>query len=833
MPGVTSLTSWLAGLEQDALAGVLSRRPDAVLAPQPRSLPELAQRLGRAESVAAALQQLPLPAAQVLEALVALGGVTTPPRLAAFMAAGPDHDGHVTAWLRTLTERGIVWPSGEDVVAVPSAFELFPSPLGLGAPLRELIADVTAERLRRLLHTLGEPKPPTRRAEVVQQLTALLNDAQFVRDLVATAPAEVARELRAWAGEGAGPEAGEFEEDVGGFVDELVDELGDGFGAELGALMRGSAATAPAYDPEAYRRRQLAESWASDRGLAYARSWGYGCRLPAEVARALRGPDFRARFTPEAPSGDVPVLAGADLGTHAAAAAARFAELVLALADRIARTPVPALKSGGIGARELARLGKALDASGAQLRLALELCRSVGVLAHTGTGWALAPEAEAWRALEPGERLAGLLVAWWHLPSVPTEATDGDGKAVPALVARACGGCRAARHAWLQALGELGEGAAPPAELLAARAVWRRPFVHLLAQDSRPFDSVRSEAECLGVVAAGALTPAGHALLEADDARLRRVLSESLPAANGRALFGPDLTAVVAGTPSAAVSRLLDAAADRESRGAATVWRLSPGSVRRALDEGYSAADLEDELAAIATGPLPQPLVYLVRDVGARHGALRVSAATSVVRSPDEPLLAQVAADRALRKLGLRLLSPTVLAADVPVEQLLAALRAAGYLPMPEAALAVAGAREAPPADADRPDDGEAGAVRSWLAGLQPRPNPGLQSPALSAAELAVALRSRGNAVAPASGTETALQRLNRRLDGNQLRVLAHAVDSREPVSIDYRSQSGTRTRRVISEAQLFGDSILAWCALRADERWFRVDRIEAVAPVG
>src|SRR5439155_3098344 len=108
--------------------------------------------------------------------------------------------------------------------------------------------------------------------------------------------------------------------------------------------------------------------------------------------------------------------------------------------------------------------------------------------------------------------------------------------------------------------------------------------------------------------------------------------------------FQADLTAVVAGGPAADLAELLDGCADREARGAASVWRFSASSVRRALDAGSAAADLLARLRAAAGGAsLPQPLAYLVTDVARRHGAVRVRAVGSVVRCADEALAAELA----------------------------------------------------------------------------------------------------------------------------------------------------------------------------------------------
>ena len=81
---------------------------------------------------------------------------------------------------------------------------------------------------------------------------------------------------------------------------------------------------------------------------------------------------------------------------------------------------------------------------------------------------------------------------------------------------------------------------------------------------------------------------------------------------------------------------VLGVLADVESKGGATVYRFTPGSVRRALDAGQSAADLHAFLARHSRTPVPQPLTYLIDDVARRHGRLRVGAASAYVRCDDD-----------------------------------------------------------------------------------------------------------------------------------------------------------------------------------------------------
>src|SRR5690606_2522193 len=142
----------------------------------------------------------------------------------------------------------------------------------------------------------------------------------------------------------------------------------------------------------------------------------------------------------------------------------------------------------------------------------------------------------------------------------------------------------------------------------------------------------------------GALSSPGHVVASgAEDggpALLAEALRRALPAEVDEVLLQGDLTGIVPGRPSLALSRLLDQSADYESRGAATTVRFSTGSVTRAPDHGRSGEALLAELAGRSPVPVPQPLEYLVKDTARRHEAVRVGSATSYVRAADPAALA-------------------------------------------------------------------------------------------------------------------------------------------------------------------------------------------------
>lgn len=724
----------LASMGAARVAALLALRPDVVWTPLPRDLRELVERLEDPHSVAPVLRAAPLPAIQAAEAIQALGGSTSVHELAGFLEGGEDAQvDDVVAWL---AERAVVRVADDVIEASAGLAGCFPSPLGLGRPLVAALAPATADTQRRILRLHGQPVPGSK-AHMLEALTSYLGDPGTVRAIVSGAREEVA----AW----------------------LLSRTDDRERDPYEPYVR--------FDPAAYALTKEAVAWAMARGLLVSSDWGSSTQMPAEVARALRGPAYRAPFTPDAPVTATHDVAPQDVERECAAAASTFSANVAAVLDQVSRAGIPVLKSGGVGAREISRLAKATQSGEVEVRLVLELADAFGLLQHAPQRVVVSDDFPAWRGREPGERYGDLVDSWWRLGAVPTEARE-DGKTIAALRRRAdCEGCLAARHAVLAALSALPPGQATDVAAIGPVARWSRPLVHAqVEQDDVPFASTWREAELLGLVSRGALTRLGRLVVAGDARAVAAAAATVLPGTVDQAVFGADLTAVVAGTPSVRVTALLDSCADRESRGAAVVWRVTPGSVRRALDEGVTGDRLQQELAEVAGRDLPQPLRYLVDDVARRHGSLRVRPMVSCVRGDDAALLAQAAADRALKGVGLAVVAPTVLSSQKGADETVAALRAAGYLPMPERAdgTVVLPRRGAGPA-----------------AGPRLRRRPVVEAAATAEVDLpALALRlvSAGavGTAAPTSGTEQTISASAPRLLPAQARLLAHAIDHDE-----------------------------------------------------
>jgi len=324
--------------------------------------------------------------------------------------------------------------------------------------------------------------------------------------------------------------------------------------------------------------------------------------------------------------------------------------------------------TGGVATVEIRRVARALRVPDGVLRFWLEIAVEAQLIGLERGRLLPTKHGDAWLDSHPGTRLTELATAWprmdWRPDPDQARAAlrDYSGAAGTALRRTTL-----ARFETARAFEDVRE--------LVDDLVWTYPAVH----DSRATSAVIVELESLGLVAGGALTPLGAALLEGGDVEAAAI--EMMPAAAERAAFQTDMTAVVTGLPSTALSTTLNLLADLEDNDAARVWRLSAGSIRRALDAGMSAADVLTELASVSEGLLPQVIEFQVQDVARRHGKLTVTEVACCVRGEDPALLQEISRSRALASLKLRFLAPTVLASAAPISDTLTALRKAGNAP--------------------------------------------------------------------------------------------------------------------------------------------------------
>ncbi|HCT80440.1 MAG TPA: hypothetical protein DGT23_28535 [Micromonosporaceae bacterium] len=458
--------------------------------------------------------------------------------------------------------------------------------------------------------------------------------------------------------------------------------------------------------------------------------------LPRELGLLLRrelGPLGRLHPDPPAPATVAKEQSTVDrAGAGQAMSAVRHTEDLL---EALAAEAAPVLRGGGLGVLPWRRLAKTAAVSEQDAALFLETAYAAGLIGElessTETVFAPAAGYDQWRSAPVAQRWARLANAWLAMSRQVSLAGQRDERDRPMTVLspqlerasapavrlatlRELAAWPAAPTASSKSLTENGArtpktisgsesigGTAPNADELIELLRWRAPR-RMRGREESYREALR-EAATLGLTGLDVMTTYTRALLtsltvvEEDPLGLRPegvrppeqtptvvALTELLPPPVDHVLVQADLTVVVPGPAEPALAGELELVAEHESGGGASVYRVTPASVRRALDAGYSAHDLHALFARRAKTTVPQGLTYLIDDVARTHGGLRTGAAGAYLRSDDEGLIAAALADRSLTDLQLRRLAPTVLVTPYTPGRLLASLREAGYAPVPE-----------------------------------------------------------------------------------------------------------------------------------------------------
>ncbi|AKE88874.1 helicase-associated domain-containing protein [Rhodococcus aetherivorans] len=549
--------------------------------------------------------------------------------------------------------------------------------------------------------------------------------------------------------------------------------------------------------------------------------------LPHRVGQALRGeaPFDPAALTPPRPLPATHVVA--EVNATAAGAALELLRHCENLIDALAALPAPALKSGGLGVRELRRLAKTVDVDEQLAALLVEVLAAAGLISRgvpqpppptdIDDYWAPTTAADGWSNAPPAQRWAVLAGAWLDAPRRPwlvgrRDATD---KPIAAL-SDECQSTAAPRERrlLLELLAEV-PGSAPGADAARAVLAWRRPrWAARLGADTVA-ETLR-EATALAVVAHGALASPGKALLHGGDPEAE--MAAVLPEPVDYVLVQADLTVVAPGPLVPELADRIALVADVESAGAATVYRVSETGVRRALDAGTGAAELHALFATHSRTPVPQALTYLIDDVARRHGRLRAGIAASFVRSDDPALLAEVLGHPVAGHLALRAVAPTVAVSQAPLAEVLAELRGAGFAPAGE---------DATGAVLDlRPRGARVSVPRARPRYIGPTPPTGEQLDTLIRT-----LRAGDRAAAAPRGTTV-------RGDGTRtggaatMALLQLAAHGKRSVRIGYVDAQGVATHRIVDPVAVGGGQLEAFDPAAGTVRSFVLHRITTVALV-
>ncbi|MFF8318909.1 helicase-associated domain-containing protein [Streptomyces bobili] len=853
-----SLAEALRARDDASLAALLRARPDLVT-PVPTDLTQLATRAGTRASVVRALEHLDRFTLQTAEALAVAAEPAAYEELLGLMA-GDARDAAVVAALpgavAVLREQALLWGDDDRLRLVRTARELLapspqhPSPTGLGPSVREATAGMSPGRIQEIVTAAGLASTHDS-VSAVTALASLFSDRRRMGALLSEAPAESLEVLErlVW-----GPPYGQVTADPAARLRWLLDRgllLPTAPGTvvmprEVALHLRGGHAhrrpepVPPAVEAAAARRPQVVDAAAAGQaytalatveellkdwdegGPAVLRAGGLSQRDLKRTAVALDLSEPMAAFWVELAYA-AGLIASDGEADERYAATPFFDEWVerppaerwVLLAQAwLAGTRTPGL-IGGRDAKErtLSALGPGLDRSAAP-----EVRRRVLTLL-AGLPEGTAPTAEsvlarlAWeRPLRGPQRDDDLRsrLARWTLSEA--ELLGITGRGALSSQARALLGAAGRPHG---PAADRGTGSARDAGSPQGTGSPQGAGFPQGPGDKLPFHHHAVPAH-----APGLLSPAERAAAASAAVRL---LAPLLPEPLDHVLLQADLTAVAPGPLHRPLADVLGVLADVESKGGATVYRFTPGSVRRALDAGRSASDLHAFLAEHSRTPVPQPLTYLIDDVARRHGHLRVGAASAYVRCDDDAMLNEILADKRAVALRLRRLAPTVLAAQADPAALLDGLRAMGFAPAAESAegdvlITRADAHRSPPRTAPEPvpegppvPDGTllAAAIRAIRAGDLASTAP--RKPA-------------EDAIAQAPGA------LPRTSPADTLATMQAAVLTGEAVWIGYVNAEGAASQRVIAPVRVEGGFVTAYDHTADEVRTYPLHRITGVA---
>ena len=780
-PPVRSVAEWLRERTDDDLAALLAMRPDLV-SPVPPDVGMLAARATTRSSVLRALDLLDRAEHGVLEALCLL------PEPAPFTALQASLAGELAVStlrtaLNTLRTLALVWGDDDGLRVVATVRQVTTHPAGLGPPIGSVLDRYPAARISVLLETLGLPLG-----------TDVVTGARAVSELMSDQAQVLALVQR--AGEATRP---------------VLDALS---WSPVGAVPDALRAVRPD-DAETPVRRLLAY------GLLVAVD-SETVVLPREVGLALRGGRLFPPAALERPmlervktrSGNV-----AQVDRTAAGQAFSAVRAVIDLLDAWSVDAPPVLKAGGLGVRELRKWSRDLDLDEPVTAAYLESAYAAGLLAASTDlepVWLPTPTYDTWRRLPPERQWVALAEAWLattRLPGLVGVKDDRDRtlSVLSADIERSA--APDLRRTALSCLAELPKGAAATAESVVALVSWLVPR-RAPARSAEQVSWALAEAAALGVTGAGALSIAGRALLAGDAAAASSALEPLLPEPVDHVLLQADLTAIAPGPLVTELAHELSLIADVESKGGATVYRFTEGSVRRGLDSGRTTSELHALFAQHSRTPVPQGLTYLVDDVARRHGRIRVGTAGAYIRSDDPAVLAEILASRKTTPLGLRLLAPTVLAARAPVDRVLEVLRSLGHAPVAESA------------------DGDVVIRRPDLRRTTPRPRPprlaDLGAPRAELVQaVVIALRAGDRAsVAAAHRIRTPSSA------ADTVALLTDAARTGRPMWIGYLNADGDASQRIIEPKVVEGGVVRAFDHRHNEQRSFAVHRITGIGEV-
>ena len=535
--------------------------------------------------------------------------------------------------------------------------------------------------------------------------------------------------------------------------------------------------------------------------------------LPREVGIYLRGNrvhkenfDIPAMYTGKSLERD-------DVDSAAIGAVLEILHHIEELLHFWAGEPAAALRSGGIGVREIKRASDELGLEEKYLVFIAEIAYLSGFIAlHNEEEFIPTAAFDIWRNKPLEVRWIELANNWLLTSRVAGLVGKSERGYIAPLGPEIDRSSIA--HIKKLALSLYAEITPTSVDIaaLAERIKWERPrkafgshhdFVHWIAR----------EAQWLGFTGRNALTSFGAALLLGESDIGMQAL---LPREIDYILIQADNTAIAPGPLHVELAREMSLIANIESKGGATVYRLSEHSIRRALDNGRSSDDIKKFLTKISKTALPQPLEYMITDIGKRYGKLRVGISfSSYIRCEDEAIVAAILADKKLAHLQLRLLSNTVLMTEGDTHEAIDALVESGYFPALE----------------DRDGALVARKLDRARAKSKPRP-PRISSDIATPSEELITAALRALRAGDKAASHRKSAPIIAGTPSETMSTLTLAIKSKATVTIGYADSDGGVSERIIEPIHLLGGILMAYDHGSDEVLRFSVSRISGVAIV-
>lgn len=475
------------------------------------------------------------------------------------------------------------------------------------------------------------------------------------------------------------------------------------------------------------------------------------------------------------------------------------------LLHNLSDEPPTALRTGGIGVRDLKRIAEHLGVDEVCAGFVAELCYLGGLVVIDPDDQILPTSAfDIWLTKPAEERWYSLAVLWLDTSRVSGligKLTDKNIAPLGPELDRA--GVSLIRRTTLKVLAE-NLSIAPDTSSLQEIVKWWNPQ---RANNDFVEWNLR-EAEWLGITGQGALSTFGNNLLTSQELL---GVEDALPKPVDHILIQADNSAVAPGPLTAELSAQMGTIADIESRGGATVYRFSEASIRRGLDHGKTGEQIKTFLIKTSKTPMPQPLDYLITDVAKRHGKLRVGTTHTYIRCEDEGLIQQILHDKNCEHLRLRKVAAQVLVTDLEHTEVINELREYGYLPAAENASGIL---------LSQPN----------LRRAKSRPKPPriiseFTSPKESiilAAVKTIRAGERSRKVEPiVSGTSS----------NETLALINQYINEKRTLVISYADNNGGVSNRIIEPISISLGTLTARDETTGEQVQFRIPRINGVAP--